>query len=188
MPSGEDLEAEAGAVFVYSYTSAGSWMPQQKVIATGTNARISGDKFGAAVQLYGDTMAVGAPYQEWDGDGANSITDGGAVFVYTRSGATWSLQQKVVATGTNGRYTQSYFGNDVSLDENVMVVGSDAYRWDAAGTDGIALSAWRRVIYALGGQLTSKVSVTGRTPEMLRIPSQEFHQRDTVAVDRHSRL
>ncbi len=67
----------------------------------------TGDRFGTSVALSGDTMAVGV-YQEdsnatgIDGDHTNnSAADSGAVYVFTRSGATWTQQAYVNNMGSD---------------------------------------------------------------------------------------
>ena len=49
--------------------------------------------FGIGVSLEGDTLAVGAPVED-----EGSLLNTGAVYVYRRSGTTWSLEQRLVAT------------------------------------------------------------------------------------------
>jgi len=59
----------------------------------------AGDVFGWSVSLSGDgnTLAVGATLEDGSGTGVNPTSnegalDSGAVYVYTRTGATWSFQ------------------------------------------------------------------------------------------------
>ncbi len=80
------------------------------------------DRFGAAVALSGDTLAVGAPNNTI---GANS--NQGSVYVFTRSGTAWTLQQKLTA---NDGAAGDEFGFAVALSDDTLVVG--AYR-DAIG-------------------------------------------------------
>jgi uncharacterized protein (TIGR03437 family) len=75
-----------------------------------------GDKFGFAVSLSGDTLAVGT-YSDDLGD----ATDQGSVYVFTRSGATWTFQQKLLANdGARG----DEFGFAVALSGDDLVVGA----------------------------------------------------------------
>lgn len=85
------------------------------------------DGFGTSVALSGDgnTLAVGAPGE--DGSASNS----GAVYVFTRSGGSWSQQgSPIKATGTalNDR-----FGSAVALssDGNTLAVGAPGRNVDA---------------------------------------------------------
>lgn len=84
----------AGAVYVYT-RSGTTWSQQAYVKASNTR---SGDAFGSAVTIYGDTLAVGAPLSDNGSSGINgdqadfSSDDVGAVYVFTRAGSTWTQQ------------------------------------------------------------------------------------------------
>src|SRR5690606_8690459 len=77
----------AGVVYIYTRT-AGVWTLQATLTA---NDRAIGDLFGVALALDGDTLAVSAPGADTAGG-----TDSGAVYVFTRSGGTWTQQAKLV--------------------------------------------------------------------------------------------
>ena len=102
-----------------------------KASNTGVN-----DNFGTSVALDGDTLAVGA-YNEGsaatgvNGDQAdNSASGAGAVYVFVRSGSTWTQQAYVKASNT-----ESYdrFGISVALDGDTLAVG--AYGESSADID-----------------------------------------------------
>lgn len=103
-----------GAAYVY-VRSGETWMLQQKLFAvdgTGAPVGLNGEGFGNAVSISGDTVLVGAKQ-----------TNGsfGAAFVFVRSGATWSLQQKL--TGKNQMLAE-LFGASVSVSGDTAVVGA----------------------------------------------------------------
>jgi hypothetical protein len=64
------------------------------------------DAFGRAIALFNDTLVVGASGEDSSAigvngnQGDNSITDSGAVYVFVRSGATWSQQAYIKASNT----------------------------------------------------------------------------------------
>lgn len=102
--------------YVYVYSRSGStWSEEAKLQGSDT---LSGDAFGlgCAIDSDGDTVAVGAPY---DDDNGNSS---GAVYIFTRSGTTWTQQAKLTGSGTT---TNSYMGYSCSLsdDGNTMATG-----------------------------------------------------------------
>ncbi len=103
-----------GAVYVYFFNGS-TWALQQEIIAAdGTG----GDQFGFSVSLSGDTGLFGAPTK---GVGVNG--NQGVAYVYVRSGAVWSLQQRLVASdGAAG----DFFGTAVSVDANTALVGAPA--------------------------------------------------------------
>ncbi len=83
-----------GAAYVFTRTGT-TWSLQQKLtVADGAD----GDRFGYSVGISGDTIVVSAPYVEV---GANQAQ--GTVYVFTRTGTTWSQQAKLTASdGLNG--------------------------------------------------------------------------------------
>lgn len=84
--------------------NAGTWSIQQ--ILTGGGGPGSG--FGLACALSGNTLVVGAR------DDDQSVLDGGAVHVFTRSGTVWTQQVKLVGTGLSAGLR---FGTAVDLDD-----------------------------------------------------------------------
>ena len=71
--------------------------PVQEAYVKASNARANGF-FGTSVALSGDTLAVGSTFESSNGIGINgnqsdtSAVNAGAVYIFTRSGATWSQQ------------------------------------------------------------------------------------------------
>ena len=98
----------------YVFTRSGStWTQQQKLTPSDPAA---GDQYGtsAALSSDGNTAVIGAP---------NKATATGAVYVFTRSGSTWTQQQKLTATG--GAHSDA-FGASVALssDGNTAAIGA----------------------------------------------------------------
>jgi hypothetical protein len=122
-----NLASSSGAVYVYT-RSGGSWSQQAYVKASNTD---SDDAFGVSVALSADgsTLAVGATGESsnatgLDGNqGDNSEPTSGAVYVYVRSGGTWSQQAYVKATNTD---LGDLFGFSVALsaDSSTLAVGA----------------------------------------------------------------
>jgi trimeric autotransporter adhesin len=96
--------SSSGAVYVFA-RSGSTWSQQAYVKASNTGA---GDCFGSSVALSadGDTLAVGAYNEASSATGIggvqtnNSAPSSGAVYVFTRSGSTWSQQAYVKASNT----------------------------------------------------------------------------------------
>jgi uncharacterized repeat protein (TIGR01451 family) len=95
------------------------WSEQQKLVASDG---ASGDGFGISVSVSGDTVAVGACFDE-TAAGAYS----GSAYVFVLSGAVWSEQQKLLAS--DGA-PSDMFGCSVSLSGDTALVG--AYGDDTA--------------------------------------------------------
>ncbi|MFS4460383.1 FG-GAP repeat protein [Bdellovibrio sp. HCB2-146] len=122
----------AGAAFVFTRT-AGVWSLQQKLAGAGTVTRVASDTFGYSVAIENDSIAIGAPGQDTDATNSNSVTDAGAAYIYSRTGATWTLEQKIVGMGTNGRKAADSFGSSVSISQGRVAVGAKLQDYDAAG-------------------------------------------------------
>jgi len=102
----------------------------------------AGDSFGQAVSLSGDgnTLAVGTIREGSSatgvgGDGTdNTVSNAGAVYIFTRSAGVWSQQAYVKASNTGA----DLFGNVVSLsgDGNTLAVGAILEASNATGVGG----------------------------------------------------
>jgi len=130
---------DAGAVYVFT-RSGTTWSQQAYVKASNTGAR---DAFGYSVALSGDgsILAVGAREEDSAATGINgnqadnSATIAGAVYVFTRSGTTWSQQAYVKASNTNAF---DGFGNSLALsaDGSTLAVGASGETSAATGING----------------------------------------------------
>jgi hypothetical protein len=125
----------AGAVYVFTRTG-GMWSQQAYLKASNTE---SGDRFGVSISLSGDTLAVGAPDEFSCAAGVNGnqedngCTGAGAVYVFTRSGSTWSQQAYVKASNMNAH---DGFGWSVSVSGNTLVVGAPNEQSCGTGING----------------------------------------------------
>jgi len=112
-----------GAVTEGEFTGVEGMPDTYKLIASDKAAN---DYFGYAVSISGDTVVVGA-----NGADPGGTSDAGAAYVFTRSGATWTEQAKLVASD---KAASDYFGQSVSVSGDTVVVG--AYSADPGGTSG----------------------------------------------------
>ena len=129
-----------GAIYIFT-RSGSSWSLQKRIAddstVTGFTATTlnTNDYFGYSVALDGDTLAVGA----YGDDGSSSNRRYGAVYVFTRSGSTWSLEDEISNTDhsdntgfeSNTLNRNDYFGESVALSGNTLAVG--AYGDDGSG-------------------------------------------------------
>jgi len=132
--NGDQTDASMpGAGAVYVFTRAGStWSQQAYVKASNTGEKSDGDQFGYSLALSGDgnTLATGAISERSaatgiNGNQADKSADGaGAVYVFTRSGTTWSQQAYVKPWNTTVR--GGLFGYSVGLSGSgdTMAVGA----------------------------------------------------------------
>jgi FG-GAP repeat len=130
----------SGAVYVYARTANGAWAQQAYVKAS--NAR-QGANFGAVVGLSadGNTMTVSSHFESSASKGVNgdqndeSIPQAGAVYVFSRTGTTWTQQAYLKASNTGrapvagvaedwGDGDQFGFSVAISGDGNTVAVGA----------------------------------------------------------------
>jgi len=112
--------ADAGAAYIFTKTGT-TWTQQQKIQASDAQA---GDQFGISVSIDGETVVVGAYAEDTGG------ADAGSAYVFTRSGTTWTQQQKIQASDLQ---VSDYFGWSVSISGDTVVVAAN--REDTGGTD-----------------------------------------------------
>ncbi len=141
-----DNSAEsAGAVYVFTRNGT-TWSQQAYVKASNTGASDhlgANDFFGWSVALSGDgsMLAVGAISEDSaatgiDGNQAdNSAPGAGAVYVFSRTGMTWSQQAYVKASNAG---THDGFGSSVAMsaDGTTLAVGAFGEGSAATGVDG----------------------------------------------------
>ena len=132
---------DSGEVYVFVRDSSSNWSDRGTIIK-GSNTKI-GDEFGWSVSLNddGDTLAVGARFEDSSATGVNgadndSAGNAGAVYVFTRSSATWSQQAYIKASNTGAG---DEFGTSVVFDGdgNTLVVGAVGEDSSATGVNGL---------------------------------------------------
>jgi hypothetical protein len=132
----------SGAVYMFR-RSGTAWQQQAYLKASNTDASdpsaFFSDLFGGSVALSGDTLAVGALYEDSAAQGVggnqddNSATNSGAVYVFRRSGTAWQQQAYLKASNTG---VQDNFGWSVVLSEDTLAVGTPQEDSAALGIGG----------------------------------------------------
>ena len=136
----------AGAVYVYrrrQVAGAVSWEQEAYLKASNTSAKDQYAYFGRSVSLSGDTLAVGADYEDGcgvgvDGDQADSTcADAGAVYVFRRTeeaaSAVWEQEAYLKPSNTDAG---DHFGAALALDGDTLVVGAPLEQSCAKDVDG----------------------------------------------------
>jgi len=108
--------SSSGAAYVYKREGS-NWIEQAKLIPQDVALD---DQFGYSVAISGDTAIIGAMGD--DDVGNNS----GAVYVFKRTGETWSNQAKLSPSDLS---ENDRFGWSVSLDVDHAIVGSKSAAW-----------------------------------------------------------
>jgi hypothetical protein len=114
-------------------------LPTQRAYIKPFNTQAE-DAFGYAVALSGDTMIVGAPYEDSDAAGVNGVGndpsewfDTGAVYVFVRNGTNWIQQAYLKASNPR---TGNLFGSAVAISGDTAVVGAISEDSNSRGVNG----------------------------------------------------
>lgn len=158
------VNAYRGAVYIYTRL-AGEWQHQASLAASDA---ADYDYFGSEVALTpdGSMLAVGAPNRTEAG-----ITYAGGVYVFTRSGATWTQQPDVLTPTTPSQY--AYFGREVAIGGTaanpVLAVG-------APGEDGLSSDPVPLTVYDVGAVYVFQLQGTTWTDSRLAIPTPDYYE------------
>ena len=168
-----DDDLSMGAVYVFMRT-ASTWEQQAFLKPSNTGAN---DWFGARVALSGDgnTAAIGAPFEDSGARGVNgrqndeSANQAGAVYVFTRTGATW--QQRAYVKGSN---TEAFdeFGSSVALDRTgttlvVTARGEDSAARGVNGNQDSSAAAEAGAAYVFRVGAIESLAAQQRAPDMI---------------------
>lgn len=125
-------DSNKGAVYVFTRDTPGDltsgWTEKYKL--TGGQS-VGGDYFSMGLDLYGDTLIVGA-YHANNGSGAS----GGEAYVFTRTAgninSSWTQRDQLIPTTDHAAGDR--FGNYVSLYEDTVAIGAYVDGGDATGS------------------------------------------------------
>jgi hypothetical protein len=111
-PKDTTSQGRTGSAYVF-VRSGSQWVEQARLVPSDGTFN---DEFGAAVTVFGNTVMVGAPLHD------ASAPDSGAVYVFERSGTTWTELTKLV--GTSGFSQFDNFGSALDLFGDWVAIGA----------------------------------------------------------------
>ena len=103
-----------GAVYVLSKDSSGAWRQVVKLTASDGAAGsegVAGDIFGWSVAVDGDTVVVGARYDD-------------SAYVFTKPGTGWATATETAKLTASDGVVGDWFGQSVAVDGDTVVVGA----------------------------------------------------------------
>lgn len=166
IPLVRDIRIGVIALSALTFQTSANQTPHLPGLAGPTYLKASNtgaeDLFGQSVAVSGNTMVVGAPYEDGSGTGVNPVSnelaeDAGAAYVYVRAGSTWALQAYLKASNTAAG---DLFGTEVAISGNTVVVGGKStYVFARNGT------TWSQQadLQISTAPFTSRLSVSGDT-------------------------
>jgi uncharacterized repeat protein (TIGR01451 family) len=103
---------EGGAVYVYNWDGT-NWVPEATLLPP-SDVYLNGQRFGASLDISGNTIVVGAPNL------SVTASNGGGIYVLTHNGTTWSTPQRIVSPIPA---LNEYFGSAVTIEDDRINVG-----------------------------------------------------------------
>ncbi len=134
----------AGSCYIFELnTGTGVWAQTQKIVASSRAADLTyptggnsgedvSDLFGHSVAISGDYLVVGSLNHDWDETNTISTLNGGAIYIFERSGGTWTEVNKIVNSDVQ---ISDRFGAAVAIDSNFIAVGSYSQDYSLTGTN-----------------------------------------------------
>ncbi|MCA9254237.1 MAG: hypothetical protein KDA33_01310 [Phycisphaerales bacterium] len=108
------VSSNPARVHVYENFAA-EWIPQTSLSPDDGD---TGNGFGSVIAMDGDTVVVGAHYDDEAGE------DSGAAYVFHRTDGEWSQVAKLMASDAMG---DELFGRSVAVSGSMIVVGTSGY-------------------------------------------------------------
>jgi len=124
-----------GAVYVYT-RSEGVWTQQDLLMASNLG---NDDFFGWSVAISGNTIVVGAAFEDSSSRGINSdgnndtAENSGAAYIFTRINKVWSQQAYLKPSNTGAG---DHFGWSVDISGDTVIVGAWVESSNALGVNG----------------------------------------------------
>ena len=121
----------------YVFVREGTQWSQQAFLKASNSG--STDQFGSAVAVSGDTVAVGALFEDSGSSGVNgdqannSASTAGAAYVFVRNGTQWSQQAYLKASNPD---SSDWFGGSVAVSDDTVVVGAIHEEGNSGGING----------------------------------------------------
>lgn len=140
------------------------WTEQARL--NGADAVVWKEQFGAAVDIDGDTVVVGAPLHRHAG------VDSGAAYVFVRSGSGWTQQQELIA---DDAAATDYFGDSVAISGDTIVVG-------AIGDDGAGSLTGAAYVFVRSGTSWSQQAKLSASDASVQLFGTVAIDGDTVVV------
>lgn len=168
------IASNAGAVYVFVRSAAGGWSQQAKLTSA-----VANQKLGIALALSddGNTLVVGT------NDGAN-------IYVYTRTGTTWSAPTTITPSSSGGSW-----GSAVSINGagTRIAVGAPGQTFNGNAGAGVFYvydlisGTWTETVTALGRTgagasegVGADVKISGDGTRIVAMPSQSGTRRGVV--------
>ncbi len=130
-----EVNGTRGAAYLFTKRAAtGVWDDWDDTSASNATPKLtasdraSGDRFGRAVAMDGDTIVIGAAYHDYDDpdNNTNDVSNSGAAYVFIKPATGgWATDTEIAKLTASERAESDQFGYSVAVDGNTVVVGAD---------------------------------------------------------------
>lgn len=134
---------QSGAAYVF-VRDGSNWVQQAFLKASNTGA---GDWFGHSVSISGDTIVVGAPFEDSNAIGVNGdqsnngANSSGAAYIFVRNGTDWVQQAYLKASNSGGPTSGDAYGDtfgwSVAVSGHTVVISANGEDSNATGVNGV---------------------------------------------------
>ena len=147
-----NTSVSSGSAYIFKRNGT-MWAQEAKIVASDL---ISNDNFGISVSISGDYAVVGARYEDEDASGGNPIGQAGSAYIFKRNGTTWTQEAKIVASD---RGAEDYFGSNVAIDGDYIVVSTPLEDEDANGNNTLISSGSAYIFKRNGTTWTQEAKI-----------------------------
>ncbi|AOP35148.1 hypothetical protein A0128_15655 [Leptospira tipperaryensis] len=171
--SADNTKSNSGAAYVFRKSGA-LWIQEAFLKASNLD---SNDQFGKKLSISGDTIAIGAPFEDSNQNDVsndstassdNSVGSAGAVYVFERSGVTWVqsafLKTKNVQSGDQ-------FGSSVAIDGDLIVAGAINESSNQSTITNGSLGHWNEKMPQSGAAYVFRKSTGWNAESYLKAPN-----------------
>jgi hypothetical protein len=129
-----------GSAYVFYHDGSG-WSQQARLVGSATD---DWENFGCSVAISGDTLIVGANYEDH-----GTVQSAGAAYVFKRSGTIWSKEARLISSDAQA---DQWFGYSVAVYGDTAVVGAHPVSQATAG--------WAYIFQRSGSTWTQRKRLT----------------------------
>ena len=154
----DDNGSQSGSAYVFTKPGTG-WTTTSTAAKLTASDGAAGDTFGYSVALAGDTVVVGADYDDDDGPGS------GSAYVFTKPAASWTTTSTAAKLTASDGAAGDWFGISVAVDGDTVVVGAMGDNDDGpASGSAYVFTAWTTVPNSAAAETNAtSYTVTGLT-------------------------
>ena len=159
-PRDDDKGEDSGSAYLFAKPAAG-WATATETAKLTASDAAADDEFGFSVAVDGDTVVVGALYDDDNGE------DSGSAYLFAKPGTGWATATETVKLAASDGASDDWFGRSVAVDGDTVVVG--AHQEDDNGSNSgsayvYEVSDWTAVPNSGPGETNAtSYTVTGLT-------------------------